>query len=83
MKRCYVEEFPEDLKKDDMYYLQGYTSLFSSAYYWWLNWLFKKGYKQALEMSDLGCLSEVHTTKYQRDAFTRALKKEQVRIHYI
>ncbi|XP_022081112.1 ATP-binding cassette sub-family C member 8-like isoform X2 [Acanthaster planci] len=77
---CYhKEEFPEDLKKDDMHYLQGYTNLLSSAFYWWLNWIFKKGYKQALEMSDLGSLSEIHTTKYQRDAFTRALRKEQAR----
>ncbi|XP_022081106.1 ATP-binding cassette sub-family C member 8-like isoform X2 [Acanthaster planci] len=76
---CEEEKFPEDLKKDDMHYLQGYTSLLSSAFYWWLNWIFKKGYKQALEMSDLGSLSEIHTTKYQRDTFTRALKKEQER----
>ncbi|XP_038067451.1 ATP-binding cassette sub-family C member 9-like [Patiria miniata] len=76
---CEEEEFPEDLKKEDMYYLQGYTSLLSSAFYWWLNWIFKKGFKQALELTDLGSLSEVHTTQYQRDAFTRALKKEQVR----
>ena len=61
-----------------MQFMQGYTSLLSSAFYWWLNWIFKKGYKTALELSDLGSLSEVHTTKYQRDAFTRALKKEQV-----
>ena len=72
------EEFPEDLRKDDMRYMQGYTSLLSSAFYWWLNWIFRKGYTNALELSDLGCLSEVHTTKYQRDVFTRALKKEQV-----
>ncbi|XP_038067062.1 ATP-binding cassette sub-family C member 8-like isoform X2 [Patiria miniata] len=76
---CEEEEFPEDLKKEDMNYLQGYTSLLSSAFYWWLNWIFKKGFKQALEISDLGSLSEVHTTQYQRDAFTRALKKEQAR----
>ncbi|XP_038067610.1 ATP-binding cassette sub-family C member 8-like [Patiria miniata] len=76
---CEEEEFPEDLKKEDMNYLQGYTSLLSSAFYWWLNWIFKKGFKQALELTDLGSLSEVHTTQYQRDAFTRALKKEQAR----
>ncbi|XP_071784449.1 ATP-binding cassette sub-family C member 8-like isoform X1 [Asterias amurensis] len=76
---CCSEEdgFPEDLMKDDMRYMQGYSSLLSSASYLWMNWIFKKGYKSTLEMADLGSLSEVHTTKYQRENFTNALLKEQ------
>ena len=64
--------------KEDMRYIQGYSSLFSSAFFLWMNWIFKKGYKGTLEMADLGSLSEVHTTKYQRDRFSAALEKEQV-----
>ncbi|XP_033646525.1 ATP-binding cassette sub-family C member 9-like [Asterias rubens] len=78
---CCTEEegFPEDLMKEDMRYIQGYSSLFSSAFFLWMNWIFKKGYKGTLEMADLGSLSEVHTTKYQRDRFSAALEKEQAR----
>ncbi|XP_071784445.1 ATP-binding cassette sub-family C member 9-like isoform X2 [Asterias amurensis] len=71
--------FPEDLMKEDMRYMQGYSSLLSSAFLLWMNWIFKKGYKSTLEMADLGSLSEVHTTKYQRENFLKALKKEEAR----
>ena len=64
--------------KEDMRYMQGYSSLLSSAFFLWMNWIFKKGYKGTLEMADLGSLSEVHTTKYQRENFLKALKKEEV-----
>ncbi|KAJ8047636.1 ATP-binding cassette sub-family C member 9 [Holothuria leucospilota] len=80
-KACYCIsspcEFPEDLKKDNMRYLQGYTNLLSTAIFWWMNWIFKKGYKEALEITDLGVLSRVHSARYHRDNFERALKKEE------
>ncbi|XP_071815996.1 ATP-binding cassette sub-family C member 9-like isoform X3 [Apostichopus japonicus] len=67
------ETFPEDLEKEGMRFLQGYTNLLSTAIFWWMNWLFSLGYKRALELDDLGSLSKVHTTKYNRDKFEEAV----------
>ena len=61
-----------------MRYLQGYTNLMSGVFFWWMNWLFGKGYKEPLELEDLGDLSKVHTTVYQRNKFTKVLREEKV-----
>lgn len=71
--------FPEDLKKSNMNYLQGYTNLLSTAVFWWMNWVFNKGYKDALELSDLGTLSHNHTARFHRNLFEKALAVEEVR----
>ncbi|XP_033647176.1 ATP-binding cassette sub-family C member 8-like [Asterias rubens] len=80
LKCCAQEEpFPEDLKRPDMYFMQGYCNFISMFTYSWLRWVFVKGYKKSLEFDDLGTLTEVHTAKYHRDRFNRAFKMEQKR----
>ena len=61
-----------------MRYLQGYTNLMSGVFYWWMNWLYRLGYKRPLEIEDLGKLSKIHTTVYQRNRFTKALREARV-----
>ncbi|XP_038066967.1 ATP-binding cassette sub-family C member 8-like [Patiria miniata] len=79
-KCCTTEEpFPADLLRPDMRFMQEYSNFLSVIMYSWLGWLYVEGYDHSLEYEDLGCLSDVHTTRYQSDRFNRALKKEQER----
>lgn len=63
-----------------MRFFQGYTNLLSTTVFWWMNWIFRLGYSRALELEDLGSLSKVHTTKYNRDKFEEALGIELVKV---
>ncbi|XP_033104385.1 ATP-binding cassette sub-family C member 9-like, partial [Anneissia japonica] len=73
------DELPDDLKKENMFFMQGYCNLMSSATYWWLNWLFRKGYKEPIELKDLGVLSSSHKARQNRMLFEEALEKERER----
>ncbi|XP_072027511.1 ATP-binding cassette sub-family C member 9-like isoform X2 [Amphiura filiformis] len=76
---CAEKPFPNELKNENMRYLQNYSNMMSGVFFWWMNWLFTKGYKEPLELKDLGDLSNVHTTLHQRNKFTRALREERER----
>ncbi|KAJ8047637.1 ATP-binding cassette sub-family C member 8 [Holothuria leucospilota] len=70
------QPYPEDLQNEEMKFYQGYSNLISTALFMWMQWLFKTGYKRTLEPEDLGSLSQVHTTEYQRGRFERVLQEE-------
>ncbi|XP_072027512.1 ATP-binding cassette sub-family C member 9-like [Amphiura filiformis] len=76
---CAEKPFPTELKNENMRYLQSYSNMMSGVFFWWMNWLFTKGYKEPLELKDLGDLSKVHTTLYQRNKFTKVLREERER----
>ncbi|XP_070573726.1 ATP-binding cassette sub-family C member 9-like [Ptychodera flava] len=77
---CYTElGIPRDLKNRDMHYYHRYVNLPSRILFWWLNWLFTKGYKSHLEMADLGDLSEEHSTSYHYELLRKAYEKEKER----
>ncbi|XP_071784198.1 ATP-binding cassette sub-family C member 9-like isoform X1 [Asterias amurensis] len=69
-------EFPSDLKKPEVLYMQSYVSLFSSLTYWWANWLLNLGYKKHLELSDLGVPSKQHEAKFNHERFRKAFREE-------
>ncbi|XP_071960045.1 ATP-binding cassette sub-family C member 8-like [Antedon mediterranea] len=76
---CSDDELPSDLKKTNMHFMQGFCTLMSSATYWWLNGLFRKGYKEPIELEDLGVLSKSHKARQNRMLFEEALEKERAR----
>ena len=71
--------FPNDLKHNDMLYVQDYVNLWSETSYWWLNWLLNLGYKRPLEIEDLGLLPEAHEAKANHNKFLKAFVCEKVR----
>ncbi|XP_038050112.1 ATP-binding cassette sub-family C member 9-like isoform X2 [Patiria miniata] len=68
--------------QDTMKFTQEFSSFISEVTYWWLNWVFRLGYKRPLEMEDLGQLPEVHSASYIHEKFKEAFKKEQERAKY-
>ena len=69
---------PDDTKKEDMNFLHDYAPLPSSLTYWWLDWLFKLGYKKPIEPSDLGSIPDKHTADAIHMRFKRNYLKEKV-----
>ncbi|XP_077998555.1 ATP-binding cassette sub-family C member 9-like [Glandiceps talaboti] len=77
---CYQEkEYPRDLKKKSMYFYFTYTNFLSKGLFWWMKWLFSLGYRQPLEMTDIGCLTGEYETKYQYNFFETEFKAEKER----
>ncbi len=64
--------------KPNMKYHHEYVDMFSAATFLWFNWVFNLGYKQPLEIEDLGCLPKQFTSKFNRYQFNKALKMEKV-----
>ncbi|XP_071484824.1 ATP-binding cassette sub-family C member 9-like [Diadema antillarum] len=71
-----IQEYPEDLKKESMYYMELYVNIMSQLMHWWLNWMFILGFKKPLEVDDLGTISTVHTAEYNHLRFKRNLQRE-------
>ena len=46
----------------------------------WLGWLMQLGYQQPLEISDLGELPGMSTSRCNKDIFERCLQQEKVSI---
>lgn len=63
-----------------MKFAQEYSGFPSVVSYWWLNWLFRLGYKRPLEQADLGSLPEVHTASYVHNKFKNAYQREKVNL---
>ncbi|XP_070559571.1 ATP-binding cassette sub-family C member 9-like [Ptychodera flava] len=79
-KWCFTDsEYPEDLKRDDMYCIHRYTDCYGRLYVSWINWLFRLGYKQPIEMTDLGSLPEEHSVKRQYNILRKAYRAESAR----
>ncbi|XP_077987765.1 ATP-binding cassette sub-family C member 9-like [Glandiceps talaboti] len=77
---CYTkDEYPRDLRRQDMTYIHDYTSLLSRITFQWLNWLLVLGYKRPVEMDDLGGMAEQHDVKHQYSRFLEAYEKEKKR----
>ena len=61
-----------------MRFMEAYVNFFSMISYWWMNWIFRLGYKRPVEIKDLGVLSKVQGAEYQRKIFMENMEKEQV-----
>ncbi|XP_033637853.1 ATP-binding cassette sub-family C member 9-like [Asterias rubens] len=70
----YINRTPEAMK-----FAQKYSGFPSEVSYWWLNWLFRLGYKRPLEQADLGSLPEEHAASYVHNNFKKAYLREKDR----
>ncbi|XP_071803247.1 ATP-binding cassette sub-family C member 9-like [Asterias amurensis] len=68
-----------DLTNPNMHFLSSYVNLPSSVTLWWMNWLFAKGYKKPLEITDLGDIPEYHQAQHNHRKFKKAFEIEQAR----
>ncbi|XP_022093816.1 ATP-binding cassette sub-family C member 9-like isoform X2 [Acanthaster planci] len=65
-----------------MRFTEEFSSFISEVTFWWLNWVFRLGYKRPLEIDDLGQLPEVHSAGYIHKDFKAAFQKEQERARF-
>ncbi|XP_072177741.1 ATP-binding cassette sub-family C member 9-like [Diadema setosum] len=65
--------------KKDMKYLHDHCTILSAMTYWWANWIFTVGFKQAIEPSMLGSVPDCHTSEYNHKIFKENFLKEKVR----
>ncbi|XP_038054473.1 ATP-binding cassette sub-family C member 9-like isoform X1 [Patiria miniata] len=70
---------PEDLQNSSMKYYMRFVSLPSLVVFKWLGWLMKLGYQRPLEISDLGDLPRMSTSRRNRNIFERCLQQEKDR----
>ncbi|XP_070536868.1 ATP-binding cassette sub-family C member 9-like [Ptychodera flava] len=76
---CYQPKpYPRDLKKKSMYFYYKYTNFLSQTSQVCINWLFALGYKQPLEIQDLGCPPEEFEAQYQYKLFNNAYEKQKL-----
>ena len=61
-----------------MRFVNDYVNVVSNATFWWLNWIFIKGYKKPLEQDDLGDIPKRHQADYNHRKFQKAFGKEKV-----
>ncbi|XP_038076866.1 ATP-binding cassette sub-family C member 9-like [Patiria miniata] len=66
----------EDLQNPNMHFMDDYVSLLSKATFWWMNWVFAKGYKKPLEHKDLGDIPERHRAHHNHKLFQEAFDRE-------
>ncbi|XP_072179900.1 ATP-binding cassette sub-family C member 8-like [Diadema setosum] len=64
---------------DSMRYLYELSTLLSAVTYWWLNWLFKVGYRKPIEPADLGTMPECHTSTFTHCKFKENFTREKTR----
>ncbi|XP_070557370.1 ATP-binding cassette sub-family C member 9-like [Ptychodera flava] len=77
---CYNEKpYPPDVHNKRMFYRFNYGNLLSKTMFSSLNWLFVLGYKQPLEMDDLGCLPSDFECRYVYSVFQQAYDSEKAR----
>ncbi|XP_070557321.1 ATP-binding cassette sub-family C member 9-like [Ptychodera flava] len=78
---CWYSEkgYPADLKNKRLFYHYKYNSLLQRMLFTTMNWLFARGYKRPLEISDLGCVPEDFECKKVYREFNDAYSAEQER----
>ncbi|XP_022102345.1 ATP-binding cassette sub-family C member 8-like [Acanthaster planci] len=69
----------EDLQNSNMRFLNDYVNIVSNATFWWMNWIFIKGYKKPLEQDDLGDIPERHRADFNHRKFKAAFDREKAR----
>ena len=62
-----------------MRFTQEFTGFISEVTFWWLNWIFRLGYKRPLVKGDLGSLPEIHAASYVHKKFKEAYQREKVK----
>ncbi|XP_071477089.1 ATP-binding cassette sub-family C member 9-like [Diadema antillarum] len=74
------EKLPADLRNPDMHYYDDYSSLPSNMLLMWMDPLYIQGYKNPIELKDLGDLPKRHRTRHISRRFLKFLKQEQDRV---
>ncbi|XP_038076863.1 ATP-binding cassette sub-family C member 9-like [Patiria miniata] len=69
----------EHLQNSNMHFVHHYVNLVSKATYWWMNWVFAKGYKKPLEHVDLGDIPERHQAHRNHKRLKEAYDREKAR----
>ncbi|XP_071499116.1 ATP-binding cassette sub-family C member 8-like [Diadema antillarum] len=64
---------------NSMRYSYKLSTLLSAVTYWWLNWLFKVGYRKPIEPADLGTMPECHTSTFTHCKFKENFTREKTR----
>ncbi|XP_022102306.1 ATP-binding cassette sub-family C member 9-like isoform X2 [Acanthaster planci] len=69
----------EDLQNSNMRFLNDYVNIVSNATFWWMNFIFIKGYEKPLEQDDLGDIPERHRANFNHRKFKEAFDREKAR----
>ncbi|XP_022104006.1 ATP-binding cassette sub-family C member 9-like [Acanthaster planci] len=73
-------KLPEDLQNPSMKYYMRFVSLPSLLVFKWLGWLMHLGYQRPLEISDLGDLPKMSSSRWNKNIFERCLQQEKDRV---
>ena len=71
--------FESRMKKENVKYTEDYVTFLFSITFWWMNWLFKEGYKHPLKVDDLGSLPDDHRSRNLYNRFKTVFDNEWVR----
>ena len=67
-----------NVKYTNMKYKEDYVSCLYYITFWWMNWLFRLGYKRPLEVNDLGSLPARHRAQHLYEIFKEDFQREIV-----
>ncbi|XP_033643756.1 ATP-binding cassette sub-family C member 8-like [Asterias rubens] len=74
-----TDDLPPDLRNPSMKFFLRYVSLPSKVLFHWELWLLRLGWKKPLEMSDLGDLSKMTSSRYNEYVFEKCINEEKER----